>query len=344
MDHEHCRHASDAAIADAPPEFRRVARKVRNWGRWGPDDELGTLNHITPEAIRYAASLVRQGKTISCGVPYDAYGPQGAHGLRRNPIHVMTVDGGDRAMEAMPKEWRGPTEQWLAQVIEQSPGRFTDDYIIMPLQAGTQWDALAHFYYGDQLYNGYPASAVTSLGAARDSIVPAAQNGQVTGRGVLLDVARHRGVDRLGPDEAIPPEELEEVAGRQGVAIRDGDIIVVRTGWRLEWLDKQDDDAWAWQSPGLSWRCAEWFHDRNTAAVACDNVGVERMKPELEGLWSPFHMLALRDMGMMLGEIWDLEALGDDCAADGIYEFQLVAAALPFSGAVGTPLNPIAIK
>ena len=101
---------------------------------------------------------------------------------------------------------------------------------------------------------------------------------------------------------------------------------------------------WAWASPGLSWRCAEWFYDRDTAAVAADNVGVEVMKSELEGLWSPFHMLALRDMGMLLGEIWDLEALGADCAADRVYEFLLVAAALPFSGAVGTPLNPIAIK
>jgi kynurenine formamidase len=334
----------DDAIAHAPPEFRRTAERVRNWGRWGPDDELGTLNHITSDAILYAASLVRQGKVISCGAPFNAHGPQGAHGLRRNPIHVMTVDGGDRALHHVPQEWRGPSEQWLAELIENTPGRFTDDYIIMPLQAGTQWDGLAHFYYGEQLYNGYHASSVTSIGAVKASIEPIARKGQIIGRGVLLDAARYRGVDRMGPDEVIFPEELDAIVKHQGVEIRDGDIILIRTGWRLEWLAKQDVESWSWAAPGVSWRCAEWFYDRNTAAVAADNVAVEVMKSELEGLWSPFHMLALRDMGMMLGEIWDLEALGADCSNDGAYEFQLIATALPFTGAVGTPVNPIAVK
>jgi kynurenine formamidase len=343
MNGQGCNHEHHAGLEQAPAEFRDAARRVCNWGRWGPDDELGTLNHITPEAIRHAASLVRKGKVISCGVPYNAYGPQGAHGLRRNPIHVMTVDGGDGDF-AVPQEWRGPAEKWLGELVDSSPGRFTDDYIIMPLQAGTQWDALAHFYYEGQLYNGYPATSVTSLGAVRDSIEPVARKGQVIGRGVLLDAARHRGVDKLGPDEAISPEELDAIASRQGVEIRDGDIILVRTGWRLEWLENPNEEQWSWRAPGISWRCAEWFHDRNTAAVASDNVGVEVMKSEIEGLWSPFHMLALRDMGMLLGEIWDLEELAADCAADGVYEFQLVATALPFTGGVGTPLNPIAVK
>lgn len=236
-----CQHSHDASIAHAPPEFRCAAERVCNWGRWGPDDELGTLNHITAEAIRHAASLVRQGKVISCGVPYNAHGPHGAHGLRRNPIHVMTVDGGDRTLHTIPKEWRGPTEQWIAELIEGTPGRFTDDYLIMPLQAGTQWDALAHFYYGEQLYNGYPASSVTSIGAVKDSIEPVARRGQIIGRGLLLDVARHRGVDRLGPDEVIPPGELDAIVQRQGIVIRDGDIILIRAGWRLEWLEEQDE-------------------------------------------------------------------------------------------------------
>jgi kynurenine formamidase len=280
--------------ADAQAEWRRVADKVRNWGRWGPEDQLGTLNHIGQEQIRHAGSLVRQGKVIAMGAPFNARGPQGAHGLRRNPIHVMTVDGGDRDMAQLAREWRGPSEQWLIDIFENSPGRFTDDYIIMPLQSCTQWDALSHFYYGEQLYNGFPASSVTSLGATRDAIDPVAMRGQVTGRGVLLDVARHRGVDRLGPDEVVPPEELDAVAQGQGVEIRTGDIVVIRTGWYREWLEKMDEESWAWASPGVSWRCAEWFHDHDIAAVACDNVGVEVMKSEIEGLWSPMHMLALK--------------------------------------------------
>lgn len=323
--------------------WREVADKIRNWGRWGTEDELGTLNHITPEAIAHAVKLARTGRVISLGVPFNARGPQGAHGLRRNPIHVMTVDGGDRQISEIPPEWRNSTEQWMADLFAQGPGRFTDDYIIMPLQAGTQWDALSHFYYEDKLYNGYPASSVTSVGAVKDGIDAVARRGQIVGRGVLLDVARRRGVEHLAAGEVITPEELDLVAAAQKIEFRDGDIILVRTGWYLEWLAKGDGETWAWQSPGLSWRCAEWFYDRNTAAVAADNVGVEVMQPEI-GVWSLFHMLSLRDMGMMLGEIWNLEALGTDCANDKVYEFLVVATALPISGAVGTPVNPIAIK
>jgi kynurenine formamidase len=336
-------HHHDEPPADKNAEWRKVSDKVRNWGRWGADDQLGTLNHITPAAIRHAASMVKKGKVIPCGVPFDAHGPQGAHGLRRNPIHLMTVDGGDIGVHQLPKEWQGPTEKWVANLLESGPGRFTDDYIIMPLQSCTQWDALSHFYYEDKLYNGYPSKSVTSFGATRCAIDAIARAGHITGRGVLLDVARHRGVEHLKADDVVSPQELDAIVAKQKVQIRDGDIIVIRTGWYLEWLKNHNGENWAWNAPGVSWRCAEWFYDHNSAAVAADNVGVEVMKPEI-GVWSLFHMLTLRDMGMMLGEIWDLEALGADCAADKTYEFQLVAQALPFTGAVGTPINPIAIK
>ena len=219
-DHQGCGHDHSGNLDKAPVEWREVADRVRNWGRWGQDDELGTLNHITPERIRYAASLAKTGKVISCGVPLNAHGPQGAHGLRRNPIHLMTVDGNDRDMALLAKEWQGPTEQWVTELYANAPGRFTDDYIIMPLQSCTQWDALSHFFYEDKIYNGYPASAVTSLGAVKDLIEPVAKRGQIVGRGVLLDVARHRGVDQLGPDEVVPPEELDAIVKAQGVEIR----------------------------------------------------------------------------------------------------------------------------
>lgn len=340
-----CNHSHNQTIGSpADADWRRVAEKVRNWGRWGDDDQLGTLNHITQEEIRYAASCVRKGKTIPLGAPFNAQGPQGAHGLRRNPIHVMTVDGGDRQIDQLAKEWRGPSEEWVADLFANAPGRFTDDYVIMPLQSCTQWDALSHFYYEDKLYNGFPASSVTSLGATRDAIDPIAEAAHITGRGILLDVARYRGVDHMQADEIVSPEELDAIAKAQGVEIRKGDIVVIRTGWYLEWLKNADEENWAWCSPGISWRCAEWFYDLDTAAVACDNVGVEVMKTEIEGVWSAFHMLALRDMGMMLGEIWNLEKLGADCAEDGVYEFLLCAPALNITGAVGTPLNPIAMK
>jgi kynurenine formamidase len=340
--HHDCNH--DGPLPGGPDaEWRKVADRVRNWGRWGADDQIGTLNFITPDAVRHAATLAKKGRIIPMGVPLDAHGPQGAHGIRRNPIHVMTMDGGDESAAEFVKGIGGPLEQWMCSIFEQGPARFTDDYIIMPLQSSTQWDALSHIYYEGKMYNGFPSGAITSLGAAKNGMEAVSSRGQIIGRGVLLDVARHRGVKHLQEEEVIPPEELDAVIAKQGVEIRDGDIILIRTGWYLDYLAKRDGESWAWKAPGISWRCAEWFHARNTAAVAADNVGVEVMKPET-GIWSLFHMLALRDMGMMLGEIWDMEALGEDCAKDGVYEFMLIAPVLQVTGAVGSPVNPIAIK
>ena len=125
--------------------WRDVAKRVRNWGKWGPHDQLGTLNYITPEKVLRAAGLVRKGRTIPLSIPIDAYGPQGAHGFRRNPIHIMSVDGGDENVAQHLEGWGGSTE---AQIREfwKGPMRFNDDYIIMPLQGSTQWDALSHVY------------------------------------------------------------------------------------------------------------------------------------------------------------------------------------------------------
>ena len=147
--------------------WREVAQKIRNWGKWGPDDQLGTLNYITAEKIARATAMVKKGRVIPLGIPVDAYGPQGAHGFRRNPIHIMSVDGGDAEAARHLAGWGGGTEAQIAE-LWQGPLRFNDDYITMPLQSATQWDALSLIYYEGQMYNGFPASAVTSyIGGAR---------------------------------------------------------------------------------------------------------------------------------------------------------------------------------
>ncbi|ORA40171.1 cyclase [Mycobacterium branderi] len=326
-----------------PAELRAAARKVSNWGRWGDADELGTLNHITPAAIARAAALVRKGQTFSLSIPIDAYGPFGAHGFRRNPIHLMSVDGGDREMTERLGDWGGEAEQRISE-IWRGPMRFNDDYIMMPLQAATQWDALAHVYYEDRLYNGYRSDTVTSFGATCNGIDKVAAAAMVTGRGVLLDIARHAGVEHLEPKAIIAPEDLEATAAAQGVQVGAGDIVIVRTGWWARYLQTREGPTWGPSSPGLSWRCAEWLHERDVAAVASDNIAVETSATEFPGVILPFHMLALRDMGLLLGEMWNLESLGRDCADDGVYEFMLVAHPLLITGAVGSPLNPVAIK
>ncbi|CAN5274995.1 cyclase family protein [soil metagenome] len=325
-------------------DWKALAQQVSNWGRWGEHDQLGTLNFITPKKIAGAATLARTGKVFSLCIPLNGDGPQGGNGGRRNPIHLMTLDGGDADLADKIGGWGGEFEASMHGMYTLGgPMRFNDDYIMMPLQSSTQWDALAHVYYEDQLYNGYPANSVTSLGATRNAIDKIAQVGQILGRGVLLDVARAKGFDVLPPNTIITAQDLDDTARAQGVTIEEGDIVVVRTGWWSTFTGYPQGGEWIMGSPGISWRVAEWLSDHNVAAIASDNIAVEVMPPE-EGLFLLFHMLAIRDMGMMLGEIWDLEALGADCAADGVYEFLLSAAPLEVSGGVGSPVNPLAIK
>ena len=156
---------------------------------------------------------------------------------------------------------------------------------------------------------------------------------------MLLDVLRHRGVERLG-GESIGPDELQAIADAQGVEIRSGDVLCLRFGvWERFLADRKMPQP----APGLSWRCAEWLHAREIAAVAADNVAVEGPQ-EIDGAFLALHMLCLRDMGMMFGEMWNFAALAADCAEDRVYEFQLIAPPLRVTGAVGSPLNPIALK
>lgn len=324
-------------------EFRRVARELSNWGRWGDADELGTLNFITAEKVQRAASLVRHGKVFALGVDFGSSGPQGAFGFRHNPIHLMTIDGGDASSLAQygPGWEQNPTAREMGKYLVDNPFRFNDDMIIMPLQAATQWDALSHVYYDDQLYNGFPADSVTSLGAYHCGIDKVDVKG-ITSRGVLLDLVRHRGAEVfLEHGNPITPEELDDVARSQGVTIESGDIVLIRTGWWTRFLMTANKTE---PYSGLDWRCAQWLHDHEVAAVASDNLQVEDPVSGVDGLFLPLHLLCPRDMGLMLGEYWDLTALAADCAADGVYEFQLVAPPLRFVGAVGSPVNPIAIK
>lgn len=326
-------------------DFRRVADDVRNWGRWGDDDELGTLNFITAEKVAEAAATVKKGAVIPLGGDFGSSGPQGAFKFRQNPVHVMTVDGGDAntLVEYGPKFLRNAVAGDMAAFFADNPFRFNDDMVVMPLQAATQWDALSHVYYEDKLYNGFPADSVTSFGAFHCSIDKVDVKG-ITSRGVLLDAVAHRGEEVFcPPGKPITPGELDDIAAEQGVEIRRGDIVVVHTGWWTRFLATGDG---AEAGSGLEWTCASWLHDHEVAAVASDNLMVEDPDPAngVEGTFLPMHMLTLRDMGLMLGEYWDLGGLAADCLADGVYEFQLIAPPLKVVGAVGAPVSPIAIK
>jgi kynurenine formamidase len=198
---------------------------------------------------------------------------------------------------------------------------------------------LSHVHYDGLLYNGVAASTITMEGAKRHSITATASH--FRSRGVLLDIARSRGVPALGESDVITADELENVADAQRVEIRSGDILLIRTGLIGTYHHTGSWERLGMPQPGLHYRVARWLHQRDIAAVAADNTAVEHITPDGR---VPLHMLALRDLGMCLGEYWDLEALAADCASDGVYEFFLSAAGLPISGGVGSPVNPIAFK
>ena len=314
--------ASEILGSGVLEDFRSIGRRVSNWGRWGADDERGTLNLITPDCVVEAARLVRTGKTFALGIPFDGDGPQDGR-VRANPARMMKETGGE-----MPGH----------------PGafRFADDYVFMALQAASQWDSLAHVHYDGLLYNGFPATSVDVTGAARCAVSNLSPG--VVGRGVLLDVARLRGVDWLPMGTAITPEDLDAAAEAGGVEVRSGDVLLVRTGWRRKFVTDKDKAGFKAGEPGLSVRCIDWLHRHGVAAVGSDNFAIEVLPGEYADEYLPVHMIALRDMGMPLAEILDLEALAEDCAADGVNDFLFAGPPLSFTRGVGSPVNPIALK
>ena len=306
--------------------FEALAEKVRNWGRWGDTGPRGTLNHIGPEVLRRAAATVTAGKLFNLGLRFDRNGPQEGT-YRFNPQLYMTAL--DQALNP-----------------ENSRARFNDDVIHMPLQCATQWDALGHVHYDGLLYDGCRAADVLSqAGAARNGIEHLAAAGIVS-RGVLLDIARLKGVAMLPTDYAVTPADLDAAAEMAGVTVEPGDIVLVRTGHIRRFTMDGDRAAFGGEQAGLAPDCAGWLFDAAAAAVAADNLAVERIGPETMAgdMPLPFHMLCLRDMGLPLGEMFDLEALAADCAADGRYAFMLSAPPLAVTGAFGSPVNPVVLK
>ncbi len=307
---------------------RETGKRLRNWGKWGPDDERGTLNYITPDAILRAAALVKRGAVFSLAIPFNAKGPQTNQPRRFNPIHRMMITGPDCTTGAIP-----------------FPGGvgFSDDMVIMPLQCATQWDALSHCFEDGVMWNGYSANEVSSRGAKRNGIDKVARG--IVARGVLLDVARTKGVRWLEPGYGITAEDLDAAVAAHGVHVREGDVLLVRTGHMTLCADRGDWGTYAGgDAPGLSFHTADWVQQHRIAEVATDTWGMEVRPNEFPNTYQPLHQVFIPNMGLTIGEIFNLDELADDCAADGVHEFFFVAAPLPITGAVGSPINPIAIK
>ena len=304
-----------------PAEFHDIAKRVNNWGRWGGDDEIGTLNLITDDVVRAAAQTVRSGRRIPLALPLQQDGVQtGMIPGRVNPMHTMVM---------LNYEMFGP-----------GTVATSDDAVTMGLQAATHWDALTHVSHSGRIYNGRPADSITAHGGAAFCGIEKVTT--LVSRGVLLDVARARGTGRLPGDHAVTPEDLDAAEELAGTRVRSGDIVLVRTG-QMQICLAGDKHAYAYPSPGLSVRTPEWFHARDVAAVANDTMTFEIFPPEIEDLWLPVHALDLVEMGMLQGQNWNLEALSEACAEAGRYEFLLDATPEPFVGGTGSPVAPVAV-
>jgi kynurenine formamidase len=284
---------------------------LSNWGRWGPDDQLGALNLVTPEVTAAAAATVRSGQTVSCARPLNT------EAAADNPAPVAHHMIGTA------------TEGWGADYFALAPHGFATSHI----------DALCHIFYEGKLFNGYAADTVTAHGATRLGIHHL-QDGIVT-RGVLLDIPSVRGVDALEPGEAIFPEDLEAAEERAGLRVRPGDALLVRTG---RWVWRATHGPWnvAAQAAGLDAACLAWLRERDVATLGSDAVS-DVMPSRVEGVGMPIHEIAIVALGLHLMDNLDLDALAAVCADEGRWGFLFVVAPLVLRRGTASPVNPIAV-
>ncbi len=237
-----------------------ATEKLKNWGRWGKDDQIGTLNHVTPEDIAKAARLIRTGKVFALGIPLDSNGPQtGLFGGRFNPIHQMLATGTDAI--AGRQDW--------------NKIRYADDTLNLCVQGATHWDALGHIFYEDKAYNGYDAKLIDAKGLNVLGIEHS--KNKMVGRGVLLDIARFRDVDWLKDGEGISNDELDRCAKDQKVEIGRGDFVIIRSTdtWGVEVRPNETTEAnqpWHWVViPAMGLCMGEIFYLKDLAQDCADD-------------------------------------------------------------------------
>jgi kynurenine formamidase len=307
-------------LADAP----------KNWGRWGEDDEVGALNYLTPAEVLRGVSHIRSGQVFT---------------LQR----LIGDPKGDPV-------WPGRTPAERTMLLDEStwdrddapafPGglHYADDKIEAFLQGSTQYDALGHVWYDGQIWNGYDARTTVG-GMDRASVEPIAQRG-VVGRGVLLDMARFRGKENLDKGETFSHTDLEACAQAQGHTIEPHDVLLIRTNFIKLFFDDREEFFTNFNEPGLTYspELVRWFHDKEIPNLVTDTIANEVTYEPESGIALPLHCALMRNLGITLTEICDLEKLADSCAADGQYTFLYAAAPLKVHRATGSPVNPMAIK
>ncbi len=286
--------------------------ELSNWGRWGSEDELGSLNLITPQTRVAAATLVREGISVS---------------LAHEVLKEAALDNSSPYAHEM-------------TAIGSSPGPWSGDSIGVSYHgyAHSHLDALCHRFYKGTMYNGFPEDQVTEDGCSRLAITVAAKG--IFGRGILIDMAAFKGQSWLELGTAITPDDLDAWEQQTGIEIRSGDIVLLRTG---RWARREALGPWnvAAQSAGLHASAAQWFKSKNISMIGSD-VALDVFPSGFETYTHPTHLLFLVALGTPIFDNLDLEALAAEAAQQKRWEFLFTTAPLRVTGGTGSPLNPIA--
>lgn len=286
---------------------------LSNWGRWGPDDQLGAVNLITPETRMAAAKLVEKGISVS---------------MARDVEKDSAVDN--------PRPFRHK----MLNVGLNNPGQFvSDDYqVSYHGYAHTHMDSLCHMAYNGKMYNGFPQAEVVESGAPKLAVTAFKQG--IFARAVLMDMPRLKGVDWLEPGTPIYPSDLDAWEEKAGFKTRSGDIVLVRTG---RWARRDAEGPWdvSKKSAGLHASSAEWLKERDAAILGSD--AASDVSPSMvEGVAQPIHQLVIIAMGMPIFDNLDLEAVSEEAARQNRWQFLVTAAPMAVGGGTGSPFNPIA--
>jgi kynurenine formamidase len=282
--------------------------------RWGPADEAGAYNLIDAAAVLRGAAQVREGRVLPLGVPLSG-GSRGPAVPSRQPVqHFMTRDGCD----------------YCGSLSEEKAGfGFSDDVIMLPTHGTTHIDALAHVWRDGTMYNGFSATDVSSRGAMRCGID---KLGPISTRALFVDFLREDGRS----DHGISRDELVEAVARTGLVPEPGDALLVRTGWMTAYKRGTADPV---HSGGLRGECADWIIEQGFCLIAADNVAVEVIPSGDPDCAVPLHIRLIRDSGIYLAELLDLDAL----AESGRSSCLLTIAPLRIEGGTASPINPVAI-
>lgn len=314
-------------MSDIPTEQEVLGyfQSLSNWGRWGSEDQRGTLNFLTPEKTRRALSLVTEGSTISCGrtIRFDASADAPVP-----PMHFMLESGDGWATG-------DKTTDYAIQLSRDYFGMIFHGFTI------THMDSLAHFFWEGKMYNGRPANLVsTSLGATAESI-EVAKDGIVT-RGVLVDVPMIRGVDWLERGEGVMPEDILAAEERCGFSVEEGDALLVRTGQLHRRNAEGPVDIRTAGSTACQAACLPLLHEQGIALLGCD-TGNDVVPSGYATVLAPIHQVGIVAMGLWILDNPDLEELAQTCRERNRWEFLLSISPLRLHNSTGSPVNPIAI-